>query len=114
MRIRSPDPYLYSIVFRGAIIFTTRNWKVAYGLAGENIVEVRAMDLVESRELLGSLVPESLGKDEATVNKLVELLARLPLAITQAGACMSKEKTATSKYVDIYEENKEEVLNLWG
>jgi tetratricopeptide (TPR) repeat protein len=97
----------------GTIIFTTRNRKAAYDLAGKNIVEVKAMDLVEAGELLGSLVPEKLlGKDKPIVNKLLELLTCLPLAITQAGAYMSKENTTTSEYIGFYEQNEKEALAL--
>lgn len=97
----------------GAIIFTIRNRKAAVGLAGENIVEVKAMDLVEGRQLLGSLVANKLlGEDEAKVNKLLELLTCLPLAITQAGAYMSTETTTTSEYISYYEQSEEEALAL--
>jgi tetratricopeptide (TPR) repeat protein len=98
---------------QGSIIFTTRNRKAAINLAGANLVEVKAMDLAEAKELLGSLVPERLlGKEKAKINQLLELLTCLPLAITQAGAYMKTENTKTFEYIEYYQENENEALAM--
>lgn len=99
---------------QGSIIFTTRNRKAAIDLAGKNIVEVGAMDLGQAKDLLEKWVfPKTLlGEDEAVINKLLELLTRLPLAIIQAGAYMAREYATVSKYVEFYEESKQEALDL--
>jgi tetratricopeptide (TPR) repeat protein len=102
---------------KGSIIFTTRNRRAAFDMAGENIIEVKKMNLVEAKALLVKcLDPKTanslLGDDEAVVDRLLELLTCLPLAITQAGAYMTKNWTTASKYIGYYEENYEEALKL--
>jgi tetratricopeptide (TPR) repeat protein len=91
---------------QGSVIFTSRNRRAAYDLAGNNIVEVAAMDPGQAKDLLRNWAsPEFLGKDEAVISKLLELLTRLPLAIIQAGAYMTREEQTTLDYLETYEKD---------
>ena len=91
----------------GSIIFTSRNHRAAYDLAGKDAVEVTAMDLGQAQDLLKKWVsPESLlGEDEPKVNELLVLLTGLPLAIIQAGAYMTRERQTVADYLEVYEED---------
>lgn len=90
----------------GSILVTSRNRDAAYRLtnSAESIIDVPLMD----GELAVSLLSKKLPEDQQSLDgqlELVNLLDRLPLAITQASAFISMRKTSISQYVKYIREN---------
>ena len=89
---------------RASILLTTRDYKVAVKHAGVNVIKVEEMTEDDSRQLLKeSLVDTSLRGGDDIMNRLLDLLTHLPLAIKQAAAYMNENGTHVSKYLEIYE-----------
>jgi tetratricopeptide (TPR) repeat protein len=89
---------------RGKILFTTRSRKVAGDLTQSNILELNDMSKVEARQLLTRRISKSeLVNDEDSVDKLLELLTYLPLAIVQAAAFMDSNDTSASEYILLFQ-----------
>lgn len=100
---------------KGSIIFTTRNRKAAIDLAAaDHIIEVKPMNQSEARELFDTSLSSKdlLGEDTDTINRLLEALTYLPLAIIQATAFMAKNVATTSGYLDLYEGSEEAAISL--
>ena len=97
----------------GTILFTTRDRNAARRYAGSKVIEIDNMDDNESRELLrGSLQNKQLLNDTRSVNKLLELLVNLPLAIMQAAAYLFVNDITIAEYLKIYEESGDNFIKL--
>lgn len=96
---------------RGSLLFTTRTRKAATDEAGTNIIPLPEMEQNEARNVLGkSLLKKSLLEDDA-IDKLLEDLSYLPLAIVQAAAFINQNDISISKYMSLLQ-NKDEAIEL--
>ncbi|OAL51109.1 FabD/lysophospholipase-like protein [Pyrenochaeta sp. DS3sAY3a] len=98
---------------QGWIVCTTRNRKVAVKVATEKIVEVKEMD----EEMAIDLLTRSMIHDDRPINrpvalKLLEQLTFLPLAIVQAAAYMNENGITLSDYIQLLEEQEQDVVDL--
>ncbi|CRG89885.1 hypothetical protein PISL3812_06924 [Talaromyces islandicus] len=84
----------------GCILFTTRNRKLAMKLAPFNIISIPDVDKETAVRILDkTLAHEDLLRDTTTTATLLEQLAFLPLAITQASAYIIKNSIDLSTYL---------------
>ena len=85
----------------GSILITTRDKRVGERLAGRmKPVEILPMTALNAKELLRSRMSENDWND-ADATKLIEELANLPLAITQAAAFISENDLTISEYLEL-------------
>jgi hypothetical protein len=97
----------------GCIIFTTRDKKVAFELAGKNIVEVLEMSNTTTLELLQNyLTNKNLVNNLQDATALIEKLTHLPLAIVQAAAYINKNGIALADYLSLLAEQEVDVVDL--
>ncbi|KAL4990291.1 hypothetical protein BDW68DRAFT_194829 [Aspergillus falconensis] len=95
---------------QGYILFTTRNRKLAMKLAPLNIIPIPDVDKETAFQILGkALEHENLPKDDTTAASLLEQLAFLPLAITQASAYIIENKINLSDYLALLQEQEDAV-----
>ncbi|KAL6240627.1 hypothetical protein RBB50_012454 [Rhinocladiella similis] len=96
----------------GVILVTTRTMEVAVAMGGE-VVELLEMTPEESKALLTkTVVRKNLMDDEKGVTTLLEQLTYLPLAITQAGAYLSRNGISIAKYVELLHGAEQDVVQL--
>lgn len=96
---------------RGFLLFTTRTRKAAIKEAGANTIQLLEMKQKEARNVLEkSLLKKSLLEDDA-IDKFLEDLSYLPLAIVQAAAFINHNDISISKYTSLLQ-NKDEVIEL--
>ncbi|KAF2436355.1 HET-domain-containing protein, partial [Tothia fuscella] len=88
---------------RGKILFTTRNRKAAGDLTQNSVLELKDMSKAEAGELLARRVSKNeLLSDDQSVDRLLQLLAYLPLAIVQAAAFINSNDTSVSEYILLF------------
>ncbi|KAL4752451.1 hypothetical protein BDW72DRAFT_171301 [Aspergillus terricola var. indicus] len=100
---------------QGHILFTTRNRKVAVLLASANVIHVSEPDPQAAVRILEkSLIDRTLLDDggEAVALELLEQLAFLPLAITQAAAYINENSIDFSDYIELLQDQESEVIDL--
>ena len=98
---------------QGRILFTTRNRKLAVELTSSNIIPIPDVDEDTALKILErSLVDKGLLQDHPTAVAILEKLAFLPLAITQASAYINKNGLSLSTYSALLEEHEPEVVEL--
>jgi hypothetical protein len=74
----------------GLTVFTTRDRKTAYALAGNKIIDVEKLEPTAASDLLKKMLTrDNLVYDQRIINELLDELDYLPLAITQAAAYLS-------------------------
>ncbi|KAJ3336468.1 hypothetical protein HDU93_002790 [Gonapodya sp. JEL0774] len=85
----------------GLSVYTTRTRDVPLSLGVANVIDVDAMDKQEAKELLQmSLMRKELLNDDASVDKFLDELTYLPLALSQAAAYLNKiEKISIADYL---------------
>jgi len=85
---------------KGSVIYTTRSRDIGVDLAsGDEPIEVSPMDIDEGLSMLGDRVTRgSTREDQET---LLEELAYLPLAISQATAYMAKRRRSIADYISL-------------
>jgi tetratricopeptide (TPR) repeat protein len=89
---------------RGTILFTTRSRKAAGDLTPSSILELTDMSKVEARQLLARrLTKQVLLNDQMAVNKLLDILTYLPLAIVQATAFINNNDMSVSDYISLFQ-----------
>ncbi|KAF5673920.1 ankyrin protein 3 [Fusarium heterosporum] len=97
----------------GCILFTTRSREVAVTVAQTNIVELPEMDENDARALLqNSLIQKEQMQDTVLVDKLLDELAYLPLAITQASAYMKINKVSIKEYLRLLQNTHQDMVEL--
>lgn len=96
----------------GRILITSRDRRVGERLAGrENCITVLPPDQDEAVELLQSkIAPETW--DQHVGSSLVQLLERLPLAITQAAAFISENSLTLDEYINAFLADDSELTTL--
>ncbi|KAL2782354.1 purine and uridine phosphorylase [Aspergillus keveii] len=98
---------------QGLILFTTRNQKLAMKLAPFNIVRIPDLDQETAFQILRkTLANENLLKDNITAATLLEHLAFLPLAITQASAYIIENNISLSDYLALLQEQEQDAVEL--
>lgn len=98
---------------QGAILFTTRDRKLAVKLAQQNVVEVPAMEEGAAAQLLGKcLVDPKLVDSQEDTSAMLSQLTYLPLAIVQAAAYINENGIAIADYLSLLAEQEEEVIDL--
>ncbi|KEF57530.1 uncharacterized protein A1O9_05447 [Exophiala aquamarina CBS 119918] len=96
----------------GAILITTRSKDVALGVGGEMVI-LSEMKVEEATNLLTkTLVDKRLVKDERGVTSLLKQLTYLPLAITQVGAYINRNRVLIAKYVELLTGTEQDVVSL--
>ncbi|KAJ0422358.1 hypothetical protein BJY00DRAFT_311079 [Aspergillus carlsbadensis] len=96
---------------QGRILFTTRNRKLAMKLAPFELVPIPD----EDREIAFQILREMLGHDvvaDETSAALLEQLAHLPLAITQASAYITENSLSLSTYLELFQEQEQDAVEL--
>ncbi|KAL6230205.1 nucleoside phosphorylase domain-containing protein [Aspergillus navahoensis] len=98
---------------QGHILFTTRNRKLAMKLAPPNIIPIPDVDKETAFEILErALEHEHMPKDDITAAALLEQLAFLPLAISQASAYIIENNISLSDYLALIQEQEEDAVEL--
>ncbi|KAF7128382.1 hypothetical protein CNMCM5793_003112 [Aspergillus hiratsukae] len=98
---------------QGRILFTTRNRKLAVELTSSNIIPIPDVDEDTAFKILErSLVDKGLLQDHVTAVAVLEKLAFLPLAITQASAYINKNGLTLSTYFALLQQQEAEVVEL--
>ncbi|SCV28723.1 uncharacterized protein FFB14_01941 [Fusarium fujikuroi] len=92
----------------GTILWISRDEVIVGSLVGvQRGIVVPRMTSEESKALLESKMPQSIGDDELDdAVLLLEELQFLPLAISQAGAYMRRTETSVSQYLDGFKKEK--------
>ena len=100
---------------QGLILITSRNRDAAYRLtySVENIIDVPLMNAELALSLLSKKIPKT-QQDLELGLELVDLLDRLPLAITQACAFIAVRKLSLSDYMKYFRENTNILLEDVG
>ncbi|KAL4788547.1 hypothetical protein BJX76DRAFT_363310 [Aspergillus varians] len=100
---------------QGRILFTTRNRKLAVMLASSHVIHVSEPDAEAAVRILEKLLIEKdlLDNGGTTVAlQLLEQLAFLPLAITQAAAYINENSIDFSDYIALLQEQEADVIEL--
>ncbi|KAI3015357.1 hypothetical protein CBS147347_11230 [Aspergillus niger] len=98
---------------QGHILFTTRSRKVAAKLASSHVITITEPNTETSIEILkNSLVEKTLLNDHVTALSLLEQLAFLPLAITQAAAYINENSIGLSDYLQLLQDQEPHVVEL--
>ncbi|KAF1809666.1 HET-domain-containing protein [Eremomyces bilateralis CBS 781.70] len=98
---------------QGAVIFTTRDRKIAVKLAQQDVVDVPEMGEDAASQLLGKcLVNTELAKSGKETGALLLQLTYLPLAIVQAAAYINENAILLTDYLSLLVEQEEEVIDL--
>ncbi|KAF5253916.1 hypothetical protein FANTH_1241 [Fusarium anthophilum] len=97
----------------GCILYTTRSREVAVSVAQNNVVKLSEMDAEDAKALLrGSLIEKDQMQDTALIDKLLQKLAYLPLAITQASAYMKVNEISVNKYLYLLQNTPQDMVEL--
>lgn len=95
---------------RGAILYTTRSKRVANASMQSNVLELGVMGETEARQLLTRRVTKQVLLDhETAVDEVLEVTARLPLAIVQAAAFMNINDVSVSDYISLFRRTGEDL-----
>ncbi|KAK6811373.1 hypothetical protein RU639_012792 [Aspergillus parasiticus] len=98
---------------QGHILFTTRSRKVAVKLASPYVITISEPDTeIAVKILQNSLVEKNLLNDRGTAITLLEQLAFLPLAITQAAAYINENSIGLSDYLMLLKDQEPGVIEL--
>ncbi|KAL4862750.1 hypothetical protein BDV12DRAFT_190178 [Aspergillus spectabilis] len=99
----------------GHVLFTSRNRKLALKLASPNVVSVPDVDQKTAREILSKLLMQNdLLRDDHVTNTLLEQLAFLPLAISQAAAYINQNNISLTMYISLLGEEERSTIELLG
>ncbi|KAG7407996.1 Kinesin light chain 1 [Fusarium oxysporum f. sp. raphani] len=97
----------------GCVLFTTRSREVAVTVAQTNVVELPGMNKKDARALLqSSLIQKEQMQDTVLADKLLDELAYLPLAITQASAYMKINKVSIKEYLRLLQNTDQDMVEL--
>ncbi|KAI0544963.1 acyl transferase/acyl hydrolase/lysophospholipase [Xylaria curta] len=97
----------------GCILFTTRPYDVALRVADDHdIVELKEMSHVDAKRYLGEKLQLDQIEDDTAATELLNQLAHLPLAITQAAAYMRRNKKSVREYLDLLRRTESDATDL--
>ncbi|KAL2801696.1 P-loop containing nucleoside triphosphate hydrolase protein [Aspergillus granulosus] len=98
-----PEPPLKNIIpwsENGHVLFTSRNRQLALKLASSNVLSVPDVDQRTAQEILRKLlIRNDLLQDDYVTSALLEQLAFLPLAISQAAAYINQNEISLASYM---------------
>ncbi|KAG8667878.1 hypothetical protein FPOAC1_012717 [Fusarium poae] len=98
---------------QGYILLTTRSHDIAASFSQTNFHELTGMDMKDARALLqNSLKRKGQMQDTAMADKLLQELAYLPLAITQASAYMNTSKIPIKEYLRLLQNTSRDKIEL--
>ncbi|KAL4766729.1 hypothetical protein BDW60DRAFT_27146 [Aspergillus nidulans var. acristatus] len=98
---------------QGHILFTTRDRKLAVNLASSDVIQVPDFDKHTGLEYLEkSLIQKDLLKDTKGATDLLQQLAFLPLAITQAASYINENGLRVYDYLILLQEQEADVVEL--
>ncbi|EKG12751.1 NB-ARC domain-containing protein, partial [Macrophomina phaseolina MS6] len=98
---------------QGAILFTTRDRRLAVKLAQQNVMEVPEMGEDAAAQLLEKcLVDSRLVQSRQDTSALLLQLTYLPLAIVQAAAYINENGIEIADYLSLLLDQEEEVIHL--
>ncbi|KAL4860414.1 hypothetical protein BDV12DRAFT_191719 [Aspergillus spectabilis] len=99
----------------GHVLFTSRNRQLALKLAGLNVVSVPDVDQKTGEEIFRKLLMQKdLLQDAHVTNALLERLAFLPLAISQAAAYINQNDISLARYMSLLGEQEASTIELLG
>ncbi|KAL4922789.1 putative kinesin light chain [Aspergillus aurantiobrunneus] len=99
----------------GHVLFTSRNRQLALKLAGSNVVSVPNVDQKTGKEIFRKLLMQKdLLQDDHVTNALLERLAFLPLAISQAAAYINQNDISLARYISLLGEQEASMIELLG
>jgi len=95
------------------LIITTRNRHLGEELVkGEICVEISPFSSQEARELLRSKLREDIDLlDTSSLERLLDVLGHIPLAITQAAAFMNRNSMSLQKYLAALEKDEQNLVD---
>ena len=98
----------------GHILFTSRNHKLAVKLASPNILSISDVDQKTAKEIFRKyLVQKDLLQDNYITSTLLEQLAFLPLAISQAAAYINQNNIVSlANYMSLLGEQERSTIEL--
>lgn len=97
----------------GLVLFTTRSAEVAEAVVEGDVVELGGMDGQEALGLLGTSVQrEGVVSDEKATTELLQELAYLPLAITQAAAYLKRNKVSIPEYLCLLRGTEQDLIGV--
>ncbi|KAL3441720.1 putative kinesin light chain [Aspergillus insuetus] len=99
----------------GQVIFTSRNQQLALKLAGSNVVSIPDVDRQTSKEIFQKLLMRKHAlQDDHVTNALLDRLAFLPLAISQAAAYINQNDISLARYMSLLGEQEASIIELLG
>ncbi|KAF5015684.1 hypothetical protein F66182_12892, partial [Fusarium sp. NRRL 66182] len=97
----------------GRVLFTSRNRKLAMKLASFNVIPIPDVDEQTAAEILERILcNKDLLRDSAVSKTLLQRLAFLPLAITQASAYILENGINLSAYLVLLQEQEQDAVEL--
>ncbi|KAL4789393.1 putative kinesin light chain [Aspergillus venezuelensis] len=97
----------------GRILFTSRNRKLAVDLASPNILSIPDADQTTAKEIFKKLlIQKDLLQDDQVTNALLEQLAFLPLAISQAAAYINRNEISLARYISLLGEQEKSTIEM--
>ncbi|PCG88442.1 hypothetical protein PENOC_110990 [Penicillium occitanis (nom. inval.)] len=97
----------------GHVLFTSRNRQLALKLASSNVLSVPNVDQRTAKEILRKLlIRNDLFQDDHVTSALLEQLAFLPLAISQAAAYINQTDISLVRYMSLLNEQEESTIEL--
>ncbi|PIG69514.1 hypothetical protein AARAC_012044 [Aspergillus arachidicola] len=97
----------------GHIVFTTRNRKLAVKIASSYVISIPDQDQDTAMMILQKSLPKNyFSDDNSAATILLEHLAFLPLAITQAAAYINENSMRLKEYIDLLQEQEADVVEL--
>ncbi|KAM3470257.1 hypothetical protein MY5147_006524, partial [Beauveria neobassiana] len=98
---------------QGCVVFTTRNKKLALRLSPDGLrEEVTQMDDNTALQLLFGRLNQEVPERHKEGQALIKALCHLPLAIVQAAAYIDANESSFEMYVDLLNEQEEDVVKL--
>jgi nucleoside phosphorylase/tetratricopeptide (TPR) repeat protein len=97
----------------GHVLFTSRNRKLAVRVASPNVLSIPDVDHITAMKILeNSLIEGSLLHDKHAISALIEQLAFLPLAISQAAAYINENGILLSDYLSLFKDREANATEL--
>ncbi|KAI9035586.1 uncharacterized protein KD926_003246, partial [Aspergillus affinis] len=113
---KPPAPPLKNIIPRsenGHVLFTSRNRQLALKLAATNVISVPDVDQKTGKEIFRKLlIQKDLLRDDHVADALLEQLAFLPLAISQAAAYINQNGISLARYMSLLGEQEASTIEL--
>ncbi|KAL8942228.1 MAG: hypothetical protein Q9211_001495, partial [Gyalolechia sp. 1 TL-2023] len=97
----------------GLTLFTTRHREVAVSLARSEVIELQEMDPDEAEAFLKqSLIQKEMLQNQEKTTELLNELAFLPLAISQAAAYLNSIQTSIPEYLSLLRSTEQDTVSL--